>query len=83
MYCETCHKDYQPDLRKPGDDALPYIFDLSQVADHITHKFESLQKYREERLEVRVKERLKEGQEVNRGLAQVTRKVKAMYDGIT
>ena len=53
------------------------------MAEHITHKFESLQKYREERLDVRVKERLKEGQEVNRGLAKVARKVKAMYDGIT
>jgi hypothetical protein len=53
------------------------------VATHIAHKFESLQKYREDRLEVRVRERLKEGQEVNRGLAQVARKVKAMYDSIT
>ncbi|TNV73878.1 hypothetical protein FGO68_gene2874 [Halteria grandinella] len=51
MYCHTCRQDFLDQQQKQvsanlAGDPSHYIFDLQQLDRHVTHRFESLQKFK-------------------------------------
>jgi hypothetical protein len=70
MYCETC----------ANSNPAAAFFEIRDIANHLTHKFESLQKYKEEKLHNLVHTKRQENTKLIRECAIIGNHIKKMYD---